>query len=119
MRNHWTVLALTTAVAITASAGCRDTSDIIPPNACCDTTTVGVTLTPSTAEIAVGDSLQFKLGENWIPRGPWDWSSSDTAVATVHPDSGRAYARRAGQATIIARSRTNGSLAGAAVLIVR
>ena len=97
----------TTTVTATDSNGYSDTSGTI--------TVSQVTVTPQTALLAVGNTLQFSASGG---TAPYTWSSSNLAVATINATTGLLTAVGAGTATITATD-ANGVSGGSGVIEVR
>jgi uncharacterized protein YjdB len=84
---------------------------------------VGPTLAPSSATLAVGDTIRLSIGPMTNPctgKGPFPavFASSDETVAVVNAASGLVTARAVGKTTIIAASSGDPTWAAAAVLQV-
>lgn len=79
-----------------------------------------VTVAPSSVTLAVGDSTAFTAvakdaNGHPVPGATFTWSSSNPAIASLHPVSGMAVGHGQGGVTVRA---TSGSASGAAVLTV-
>jgi len=68
------------------------------------------------AELAMGRDTVFHVAPM---AGGWMWAVTDTTIARIDPSSGRATAWAPGITTVIATSRRNPSMRGAATLRVR
>jgi uncharacterized protein YjdB len=90
---------------------------------------LGITITPGAVTLSVGDTARFiakVLTYGGRPctaievDGPFQWSAGDPAIASVHPDSGRAIAKAAGQTTVIVRWLNDKNfVAGSQVTVTR
>lgn len=79
----------------------------------------GLTVTPSTAVVSVGDTVEFAAKNNDTAVSGVTWSSSQTNVATVD-QNGVATGKSAGTTAIIATVTTNGTqVQGTASLTVQ
>jgi hypothetical protein len=112
-RYYSLLSALTLAAGLTA---CGDKVQVQGPTS---PTVLGVTVTPPSATMQVGDKLQFAASVNagqGVARTV-TWKSSNTAVVTVD-NTGLATAVTAGTASIVATSTVDPSQSGAAAVTV-
>lgn len=86
----------------------------------------GMQLTPAVATATVGDAVRFRAlfvppcySSQGVVLGPFQWSSSDTAVATVASDSGTVMARAPGEANIVVKRIGEPGTAAALLVVVR
>ena len=62
-----------------------------------------LTITPASQEVNVGGNVQFTCSENGNNIDGIEWSSSNTSLATIDKNTGKATGVRAGNVTIIAK----------------
>lgn len=100
----------TLAFAVAASCAGEGPVTIAAPPVCPGV--LGISVTPGAVTLSVGDTARFVakvLAYGGRPctaielDGPFLWSTSDSSVASVHPDSSRALAKAAGQAMVVVR----------------
>jgi hypothetical protein len=110
-------------LAIASLTACGDkvtvpqttTTVVTPPS-----NIISVTVTPASANMAIGDKIGFAASVN-AAAGATDrtvtWSSSDATIVSVDAN-GLATALKGGTATIIAKSKADPTVQGAAVVTV-
>ena len=117
-------IVVSTLVLAALTISCRATDSpnadaALPPVGC---VVNGVTVSPSSATVSIGDTLRASANFDDCPGPPrqhsYRWSSSNTTVAVVDSVSGLATARTEGAVTIIAELVEDRALKGAMVLRV-
>lgn len=107
------------AIASASITACGD-KVTVPPPAATDSVVHSVTVSPPSANMNVGDKVQFGASVDagaGISDRTVKWSSSNSAVATVD-QTGLVTAVAAGTASILATSNANTQVSGAAVVTV-
>jgi hypothetical protein len=107
------------AFAGAALTACGDKVTIPPANAV-DSVVHSVTVSPPSASVAIGGSIQLGVSVDagaGVTVRTVSWSSSDNGVATVD-QTGKVLGVKAGTASIVAKSTQDPSVSGAAVITV-
>ena len=112
-------LALVSAFSLAGLTACGDKVNVVQPGV--DSTVTGVTVSPPSANLNVGDKVTFTAvvtgGAGLTNRGV-TWSSSTPTVASVDATTGVVTAVAGGTTSIIATSSANSQIKGAAAVTV-
>ncbi|MEO7084853.1 MAG: Ig-like domain-containing protein [Gemmatimonadaceae bacterium] len=108
---------LASAAALSLAACDASTTPYIAGVGTTTTGSSGLTITPSTATVRVGATVQLSVSGGTAQASSVEWSSSQSTVAAISP-SGLVTGIAAGTASIVGRLATDTTVSGSATITV-